>query len=133
LTEGETAHKAVSFFVSGGLLMALKTKHLFPFLRMIKKLNIKDDFKRMTNQKADVTGLSEEEKLAVMQDKGVDLFFLLIEKSPDAEKEIFEFLSVYVEKSVDEIEEQDIMETKSQIEQLFKERLFTDFFQRATK
>jgi hypothetical protein len=113
--------------------MALTVKHLFPFLKLMKALQIKDEMKNIMSNRVDVSGLSDEEKETVMQDKGIELMFGLIEKMPNAEKEIKTFLSIYAEKSLDDIEALPVEAFIELVKQLFREPAFKSFFTQAAK
>ena len=113
--------------------MALTVKHLFPFLKLMKALEIKNEMKNIMSNKVDVSGLSDEEKEAVTQEKGIELMFGLMEKMPNAEKEIKAFMSVYDDKTLDEIEAMPVEEFIDLVRQLFKEPSFKSFFTQAAK
>jgi hypothetical protein len=113
--------------------MKLSTKHLFPFIKMINKLNVKHEIKEFFVNKLDITDKSEEEKEQLTKERGLDLVFVLLEKLPNAEKEVFYFLALYSGKSVEEIESQEIQETIDMLLALFKDKAFSSFFTQATK
>lgn len=113
--------------------MALTTKHLFPFIRMLTKLNLKHELKEFALKKIDVTGKSDEEKEQIQKERGFDLVILIIEKLPNAEKEVFDFLSLYSGRTVDELKEAEISETVGLIRALLQEPAFSSFFQQAVK
>lgn len=113
--------------------MALTVKHLFPFLKLMKALNIKEEIKNILKNKVDVSGLTDEQKEEVMQDKGIELMFGMMEKMPDAEREIKHFLTIYADKSLDEIEALSVEEFIALARQLFAEPSFKSFFTQAAK
>lgn len=113
--------------------MALTVKHLFPFLKLMKALNVKEEIKNIIKNKVDVTGLSDEQKDEIMQDKGIEMMFGLMEKMPDAEREIKQFLTIYADKSLEEIEALSVEEFITLVKQLFAEPSFKSFFTQAAK
>lgn len=113
--------------------MALKTIHLFPFIRLINKLDVKKELQEFYFNKPDVTGLSDDEKEKVKNEQGIKFIFMLLEKSENAEKEFFNFLSLYSGKSVDEINEMKLEETFSLVKQIVTDNNFDVFFQQAVK
>jgi hypothetical protein len=113
--------------------MALTTKHLFPFLKLMRALNIKDEFKAIYRQKHTFEGLTEDEIGQQVDDKGIDLIFLLMEKFPNAEKEIKAFLAIYADKSAEEMDNMPVDEFFALIKQFLKEPAFKSFFSQAVK
>jgi hypothetical protein len=108
----------------------LKTKHFFPFIKMIKALEIKEDLKAFYQK---VQGKTKEELENLDSLEGFDYLYLFIEKLPNAEKEVMNFLSMFLEKPVNEIEEMALDEMWKVISDLFKDPLFKTFFQSAVK
>lgn len=113
--------------------MALTTRHLFPFLKLMKALSIKEDFKKIYKNKAAVDGLSETEMNSLIEERGIDIIFTLLEKMPDAEKEIKQFLCVYADKTMEEMQELPIDEFIGLIKQFLAEPQFKSFFTQAVK
>lgn len=113
--------------------MSLTVKHLFPFLKLMKALNIRDEFKNIMKNKVDVSDMSDEDRGDLLQEKGIDLVFTLIEKMPNAEKEIKSFLAIYAEKSAEEIESLSVEEFIALIKQFLAEPSFKSFFTQAVK
>ena len=113
--------------------MALTTKHLFPFLKLMRALNIKEDFKALYRNKANLAELTEEQIAAQVDERGIDLIFMLMEKFPNAEKEIKAFLAIYADKSAEEMEEMPVEEFFALIKQFLKEPAFKSFFSQAVK
>lgn len=107
----------------------LKTKHFFPFIKMVKALDIKDELKemyRLVKENPDNLEQLDEEK-------GIDFLFLLIEKLPNAEREVMNFLSVFLDMTVEEVQEMELDETVQTIYGVFTDPNFKVFFQRAVK
>lgn len=113
--------------------MALKTKHLFPFIRLINKLDIKNELKVFYFNKENVSDKSEAEQELITQEKGMDFAFMLLEKAPLAEREFYDFLSLYSEKPVEEILDSDPMDTIQIIKDIMQEKNFSTFFRQAVK
>ena len=113
--------------------MALTVKHLFPFLKLMKALNVRDEIKNIMKNKVSIEGLSDEERDALLQEKGIDILFALMEKMPNAEKEIKSFLALYADKQLEEIEALGIEEFINLIKKFFAEPEFKSFFTQAVK
>jgi hypothetical protein len=108
----------------------LKTKHVFPFIKMIKALDIKTELKAMY---AKMKGKTKEEIDQMDDEEGIDYLFLFIEKLPNAEKEVMDFLMVYTGKDKKELDEQDLEVTYETIKGILMDEKFQVFFQRAMK
>lgn len=113
--------------------MSLTGKHLFPFVRMIAKLNIKQQLKELYLNTINVKGKTLEEVEQIKNDRGFDFIFLILEKLPNAEKEVFDFLSLYSGKTVEELQEAEIPELLELLKQVFQEKSLISFFQQAVK
>jgi HJR/Mrr/RecB family endonuclease len=113
--------------------MALTVKHLFPFFKLMKALNIREDFKALMKNKISVEELADDDKSELLQERGIDLIFTLMEKMPNAEKEIKSFLALYAEKTLDEIEAMSPTDFIELIKQFFAEPEFKSFFKQAVK
>lgn len=113
--------------------MALTTKHLFPFLKLMKALNIREEFKKIYRNKAQMEGMTEQEMNVQIEERGIDLIFMLIEKMPDAEREIKQFLSIYADKTLEEVDSLPVDEFIALIKQFLQEPQFKSFFTQAVK
>lgn len=113
--------------------MALTVKHLFPFLKLMKALNIREELKNIVKNKIDVSELTEEQKNEILQERGMDILFTLMEKMPNAEKEIKSFLALYTERTLEDIEALGINEFIDLCKQFFNEPDFKSFFTQAVK
>jgi len=108
----------------------LKTKHFFPFVKAVKALDIKNELKEMYQK---LQGKTEKELEELDGLEGFDYVYIFIEKLPNAEKEIMNFLSIFLEKEPKEVEEMPIDEMISIFKELFKDPNFKVFFQAAVK
>lgn len=108
----------------------LKTKHLFPLIKMVKKLDIKDDIKQFLGS---IEGKTKDELQEMDKEKGFDLLYIFIEKLPQAEEEIYEFLSTYTEKKIGQIKELDVFELFELVKSAFKNEAFKSFFTQVMK
>ena len=113
--------------------MALKTKHLFPFIRLVNKLNIKNELKEFYFKRPDVTGMSDEDKKRLADERKIDFVFMFLEKAENVEKEFLSFLAIYSEKSVEEINKLEITETFAIVKDIVSDKNFEVFFQQAVK
>jgi uncharacterized OsmC-like protein len=108
----------------------LKGKCFFPLVKMINKLQIKEELKELY---VDVTGKSEDEKNAIVKEKGLDFTFIILSKIELAEREVKEFMSAYMEKPIDEVLEMDMFEIAETLKGLFLDSRFQTFFQQTMK
>lgn len=106
----------------------LKGKCFFPLLKLINKIEFKEELKGLIT---DVTGKSEEEKKDILTSKSLDLSFIIVGKIANAEKETWDFMSAYIEKSIGEIQEMDIFDIAEVIAGLIKDPRFQKVFQKA--
>lgn len=113
--------------------MSLTVKHLFPFLKLMKALQIREDFKAMVKNKINIEDMTDEDRETLLQERGIDLVFTFMEKMPNAEREIKSFLALYDEKSLEEIEALSIDEFIELIKKFLKEPQLKSFFKQAVK
>lgn len=113
--------------------MALNTKCFFPFLRMLKKMNLKDEIKALFEGGQQQGDLSDEEFQKKLNAKGFDFLFLLGEKIPDAENEFYQFMAAYSGKSIEELQEMEIFELFDMMKGIFQDPRLSGFFQQAMK
>jgi hypothetical protein len=107
----------------------LKTKHLFPFLKLIRAMGIKDLLGRlaqMWSQPKDA-----EAKDALAGQLGLDIVAMLLERAPDAEAELYAFLTAYTGKARAELEELSVEELIALLKQVLAEANFSAFFKQA--
>lgn len=110
--------------------MKLHAKCLFPFLKMVKKMNIRPEIKSLF---AAYKGQSEDELEQLQQEMGLEFFLLLSERLPDAEEELYAFMSAYTGKSAEELHEMELFDLIDIFKSIFVDERFADFFQRALK
>lgn len=108
----------------------LKTLHFFPFIKMIKALNIKNELKEIYNK---VRDKSVQELENLDKEAGIDFIFMFVEKLPDAEKEVMNFLCIYLDKTLDEVNQIPLDEMVKTIYEVFKDPNFQTFFRQAVK
>ena len=113
--------------------MSLTVKHLFPFLKLMKALNIREDFKDIVKNKINIEDMTDEDRETLLQERGIDLIFTFMEKMPNAEREIKSFLALYDEKNLEEIEALSIDEFIELIKKFLKEPQLKSFFKQAVK
>jgi hypothetical protein len=113
----------------------LKAKHLFPFLKLIKAMGAKDLLQRLARlwkeAKEKAGGTDTEAAQVVMEEIGLDVVAMLLEKVPDAENEFFGFLSVYTGKKREELDELSFEELVEILKGIVQEANFSSFFQSA--
>lgn len=106
----------------------LKTKHFFPFIKMIRALDIKDELKEIFRK---TRGKSASELEQLDDEEGIDYVFLFVEKLPNAEKEVMEFLSVYTEKTREEVGDMELDEVFGVLKEVVTDEKFLGFFKQA--
>ena len=109
----------------------LKTKHFFPFVKMIKALDLRDAFREMYDK---AKGKTEEELGKLDENgEGLNYLFIFIDRLPNAEKEVYKFLEVYTGKAKDEIDELDLTEITEILKEVLMDEQFKVFFQQAMR
>lgn len=101
----------------------LKTKHFFPFVRMVRAIGGKALL-------ADITRLRSADNV---EEAGMELVGILVERLPDAENEVMDFLALFTETTREELEEKPIDELIQAIKALVADSNFIDFFRSAVK
>lgn len=108
----------------------LKTKDLFSFTRIIKKMNMKKELREIVK---DVTGKTDKEKKQALLGLRADLMLLFVENIGNAEQEIYRFLGDLSDKEAQVIADQPPKDTIQMVEELFSEEGFGDFLSSAVK
>jgi len=106
----------------------LKGKCFFPLLKLLNKIEFKQELKDLIT---DVTDKTKEEKADILVAKGIDLTFVVVGKLVNAEKETWDFMTQYLEKPLEEIKEMDIFDIADIIVGLIKDPRFQKVFQNA--
>jgi len=106
----------------------LKGKCFFPLLTLINKINFKEDLKELIT---DVKGMTDIQKENIVMDKGLDLTFIVASKIGAAEKETWDFMTLYLEKPIEEVKEMDILEIAESFVELIKDPKIQKLFQKA--
>lgn len=110
----------------------LKTKHFFPFVRMVRAMGGRKLIATIESALKDSKGKGGSEG-KITDEAALGLIGTLIELLPNAEDETMDFLALFMEKSREEVEEQPIDETVNAIVDLFKDTKFMDFLNSASK
>lgn len=98
----------------------LTAKHFFPFLRMVKAMQLKDALKNLVKLFKDSKSVSEEQ--------GIELLWeLFAEGLPNAENEAFAFLAAYTGRPREEIEQLPIEDLFGLFKQLLAEPQLKSF------
>lgn len=106
---------------------ALKTKHLFPFIRMVRALKIKEEAKQFVKAMQ-----TENKSLEELDDEqGMDFFFIFIDKMADAEAEVMTFIALFANKPRAEVDEMEITEVWAILKHLLNDPNLKVFFQQA--
>ena len=108
----------------------LKTRDLFIVQKIYKKMELKEEMKKMT---VDVTDKTEEERNKISSDKSIEFVNLIIENIDKAEQEVYQLLANYSDKTVDEIENQDLFDTLDEIKELITDERLINFFKSPTQ
>jgi len=102
---------------------ALQTKHFFPFVRMVRAMGGKALL-------ADIMRLRSADNV---EEAGMELVGILVERLPDAENEVMEFLALFTGTPREELEEQPLEELFETLKTLIADSNFLDFFKSAVK
>lgn len=103
----------------------LKTKVFFPFVRAVRALGAKELLEH-------IESVLQENDGQLTQSAGLAIFGAIVERLPDAEDEVMDFLAVFLGKSREEIEEMDLFEeTLPAVEAVFRDVRFPDFLRSA--
>ncbi|MGJ9381533.1 hypothetical protein [Salipaludibacillus sp. CF4.18] len=108
----------------------LKTKHFFPFIKMVKALDIKNELKEFYQK---TQGKSEKELEQLDDTESFDYLYIFVEKLPNAEKEVMSFLGIFLDKKQKEIDDMELVEMFNVLQGIFKDSSFKAFFQAAVK
>lgn len=107
----------------------LKTSDLFSLSRILKKMDIKNELKKLVTN---ITGTPKERKKAE-KELEIDMIMLFVENISNAEQDTYKFLSDLSGKTPQEIENQAPKETITMIKELFSKEGFNDFLSLASK
>lgn len=102
----------------------LQTKDLFSAVRTIKKIGVREEFKKVLTK-----GNSNENEV------GLDLIFSLLEKASEnnSEQSIYEFLSGPLEMKQEEIAVMDPVDLLESIEKIANIEKWKDFFKKVSQ
>jgi len=109
----------------------LQTKHFFPFVRMVRALGGKQLLAEILKLRREASKQKGKDVDELTEEVGVEIMGILIDRLPDAENEIFDFLSAFTGRSRQEIEDQPITETIDMVRQIVSDPTFLDFFKSA--
>jgi hypothetical protein len=107
----------------------LKTKDLFKFTRILRKLGIKDSLKQATEN----YNAEGKKKGEILEDLGTDMVFIILERLDLAENEIAEFMGDLLGIKPKEFLDMEIEETINAFKKLFGQEGFMSFFKQAAK
>jgi len=111
-------------------MRTLKTADLFSLSRILKKMNVKEDIKKVSKN---VTGLTEENKAKAEQAMQIDLLMIFVENIGSAEKEINKLLADLTGKTAKEIEDLGLTELISLFKELMSQEGVGSFLSTAVK
>lgn len=103
----------------------LQTRLFFPFVRAVRALGAKDVLLAIERAMKDNGG-------QLTNEAGLQVLGELVERLPDAEDEVLDFLAQFLGKTRDEVEEMDLFEeTLPAVEAVFRDVKFPDFLRSA--
>jgi hypothetical protein len=108
----------------------LKTSDLFSLSRILKKMNIKEDIKKLAK---DITGATPEEKKKAEQGMEIDLAMLFVENIGLAEREIYKFFADLTGEAASNIENMDLDKFIDLVKELFNQDGFASFLSVVSK
>jgi hypothetical protein len=108
------------------IVRALKTSDIFAFSRCLKTIGIKDEIKKIAENK---------EKYKNQTDAGIDIIYKIFDMATEknGEKEIYKFLAGPFEMKPDEVENLAIDELIKNIKQLGNPDVLKTFFKQAVR
>lgn len=111
----------------------LKTRDIFPFCRVIKALNMKDEFKRIAKEADTVAEAME--MVADAWGTGFEFLWALFEAAAEkkAENALYEFITQPMEMSREELEDLDLTELWTKLQELAELNNMTGFFKLAAE
>ena len=106
----------------------MNTSDLFDFLRLVKKIGIKDDLKGVVSK-------FTANKEATQAEIGVDVAFAIMEIFSDnkAEEEIYNFLSKPFQCAPEDVKNNDLTDTIQKITEIADVEMWKSFFKKATQ
>jgi len=110
----------------------LKGYMVVPIIKVIKKIITKEEAKALL-KRVDVSTKTAEEITKITQEKGFDIIYFILEKLPEAEKEIFEVLALHKKIKPEEAKELDLPELIQAIHEIVEDESMRQVFTLAMK
>lgn len=108
----------------------LKTPDFFKFSKIIRKMGLREDLKKVAR---DVADIKPEDKAKVLNEMQIELLMIFVENIGNAENEIYEFISNVSEKPVKELKDMDFDEFMGILKEIFLSDEIKSFFITALK
>ena len=110
----------------------LKGYMVVPIIKVIKKIITKEEAKALL-KKIDVSTKTPEEITKITQEKGFDIIYFILEKLPEAEKEIFEVIALHKKIKFEEAKELDLPDLIQAIREIVEDENIKQVFTLAMK
>ena len=110
----------------------LKGYMVVPIIKVIKKIITKDEIKALL-KRVDVSTKTQEEIEEIKKEKGFDIIYFILEKLPEAEKEIFEVIALHKQIKFEEAKALDLPELIEAIKEIVGDESIKQVFTLAMK
>lgn len=106
----------------------LQSIDFFTFTRIIKKMGIREELKKIAKY---VASVKPDEKEVAINEMQIELIMIFVENISNAEDEVYKFISDISEKSVEELK--DLKVFMDSIQTIFADETIKSFFKLALK
>ena len=104
----------------------LQSTDFFTFTKIIKKMGIREELKRLSKNVADT-----KDKETATNEMQIEIIMIFVENISNAEKEVYKFISDISEKSIEELKDLKIF--MDSIQEIFADDSIKSFFNLALK
>jgi len=109
-------------------LRKLESPDFFAFTRIIKKMGIREELKKLAK---DVSEVKPEEKEIKINEMQIEILMIFVENIASAQNEVYKFIADISGKSFDELKDLDVF--MESIQEIFKDETIKSFFKLALK
>lgn len=110
----------------------LKGYMIIPIIKVVKKIITKEEAKALL-KRVDVSTKTKEEIEEITKEKGLDIIYFILEKLPEAEKEIFEVIALHKKIKFEEAKELDLPVLIEAIKEIVEDESMKQVFTLAMK
>ena len=106
----------------------LQSTDFFTFTRIIKKMGIREELKKIAKY---VASVKSDEKEVAINEMQIELIMIFVENISNAQDEVYKFVSDISEKSVEELKDLNVF--MDSIQTIFADETIKTFFKLALK